>query len=148
MGTHKAVAVLLLILVAAGCARSSPIDRSGASAANPAERTPKRITAAIRGDPHTVYQKLNPRSNIPGIDALEELVSVGLTNLDDQANRFPQLAESVPNLLFRGETIDAEDVVIVDLHSGFLAPLVEELAGHGADDLSHPLIVLQHFQVS
>jgi peptide/nickel transport system substrate-binding protein len=45
-----------------------------------------------------VYQKLNPRSNIPGIDALEQLVSSGLTVLDVNGNRIPQLAESVPTI--------------------------------------------------
>lgn len=59
----------------------------------------KRFTAAIRGNPHTVYQKLNPRSNIPGIDALERLVATGLTvPTPDGAARAPRLAEAAPTL--------------------------------------------------
>ena len=53
---------------------------------------------AIRGNAVVAYQKLNPRSNIPGIDAIEQLVSVGMTVRDDQGNRRPQLAEAVPTI--------------------------------------------------
>src|SRR5262245_48868689 len=93
---------LMIVTSLAGCAAppSRTASEPGAqpSALSPQSSAPKRITAAIRGDPHTVYQKLNPRSNIPGIDALEQLVSSGLTVLDDQGNRQPQLAEAVPTI--------------------------------------------------
>lgn len=92
---------LALLIGVAGCAPTSTAPLAGTDggsslAAGP--RAPKRITAAIRGDPHTVYQKLNPRSNIPGIDALEQLVASGLTVADAHGNRQPDLAEAVPTI--------------------------------------------------
>jgi peptide/nickel transport system substrate-binding protein len=58
----------------------------------------KRFSAAIRGDPHTLYQKLNPRSNIPGIDDLERLVNSGLTVPDADGRLQARLAEAVPTI--------------------------------------------------
>jgi peptide/nickel transport system substrate-binding protein len=45
-----------------------------------------------------VYQKLNPRSNIAGIDQLEYLVNAALCSFDDAGNLQPRLAEAVPTL--------------------------------------------------
>ena len=81
----------------AGCAPTPP-GSSQPSALGSQSLAPKRILAAIRGDPHTVYQALNPSSNIPGIDALQELTHAGLTVEDHDGQRRPQLAEAVPTL--------------------------------------------------
>lgn len=54
--------------------------------------------AAIQGDPHTLYQKMNPSSRIPGIENLELLVNAGLARGDDLETLRPQLAEGVPSL--------------------------------------------------
>jgi peptide/nickel transport system substrate-binding protein len=84
-------------MVAAGCAPSAPAGLSGAGD-GARSATPKRIVTAIRGNPHTVYQKLNPRSNVAGITELEVLVNAPLCFFDDQGNLQPRLAEAVPTL--------------------------------------------------
>jgi peptide/nickel transport system substrate-binding protein len=91
--------LVLLVLALAACAPARPEASTTASPGQEARQGgPKRFTAAIRGDPHTVYQKLNPRSNIPGIDDLERLVNAGLTVQDLDGNLQPRLAEAVPNI--------------------------------------------------
>lgn len=87
----------LLALAACAPARSEA-PSSGAFGQESRVGPPKRFTAVIRGDPHTVYQKLNPRSNIPGIDDLERLVNAGLTVQDPDGNLQPRLAEAVPSI--------------------------------------------------
>lgn len=95
-GGGALVAACLAVLIAAGCA--SPAPGGGASdRQSAAQAGSKRIVAAITGDPHTVYQKLNPQSATRGIDALEKLVHVGLTANNDQDVRIPRLAEAVPS---------------------------------------------------
>ncbi len=70
----------MLLPFVVSCAPPATVPPQPQSASQPAANAgPKRLTAAVRGDPHTVYQKLNPRSNVPGIDALEHLVNTGLT---------------------------------------------------------------------
>jgi peptide/nickel transport system substrate-binding protein len=93
---------LLLTTVGQACAPAGQVPQSqqvpserGASAG---PTTPKRIIAAMMGDAHTVYNKLNLGNGVPGIDTLEELVSSGLANVDVQGNLRPQLAEAVPSL--------------------------------------------------
>lgn len=90
--------VIVLLLASAACAPARSDAPSGAPGQEGKQSTSKRFTAAIRGDPHTVYQKLNPRSNIPGIDDLERLVNAGLTVLDPEGNLQPRLAEAVPSI--------------------------------------------------
>jgi len=83
------------LLVAAGCA---PGTTSPFSAPGPQSSGPKRIVAAITGDPHTLYNKLNTNNAVRGIDSVEKLVIAGLA-IEDEQDRFrPQLAESVPSL--------------------------------------------------
>src|SRR5437867_3094349 len=91
--------LVLLALALAACAPARSEAPTGAPSGQEARQGgPKRFTAAIRGDPHTVYQKLNPRSNIPGIDDLERLVNAGLSVLDLDGNLQPRLAEAVPSI--------------------------------------------------
>jgi peptide/nickel transport system substrate-binding protein len=59
------------------------------------------VVAAIAGDPYTLSAKLNtsgPGSNVAGTDALEDLVSAGLANVDNQSQLHPVLAEAVPSI--------------------------------------------------
>src|SRR2546429_9374451 len=89
---------LALLLALPGCGRPGA-ETSGNAPGQPARsEAPKRLHAAIRGDPHTLYQALNPNNNIPGIDALQELVGAGLAEPDHQGIMRPQLAEAVPSL--------------------------------------------------
>src|SRR5437773_10542357 len=88
---------LLMLAFLVACAPAS-FSGSRSTPSDQVSSTPKRFTAAIRGDPHTVYQKLNPRSNIPGIDDLERLVNAGLAVQDLDGNLQPRLAEAVPSI--------------------------------------------------
>ncbi len=88
-----AVAVLL-----AGCVAPAPGADGGTAAVERRASGPKRITAAIHGDPHTLYHTLNPASRVRGIETLEQLVNAGLSLVDKNGNLRPQLAEQVPSL--------------------------------------------------
>ncbi len=92
------VAWLVVIILTTGCAPRLPQTASESGTDATRGNGPKRITTAIRGNPHTVYQKLNPRSNIAGIDQLEVLVNAPLCYFDDSGNLQPRLAEAVPTL--------------------------------------------------
>jgi peptide/nickel transport system substrate-binding protein len=116
MTKPRAVWALLisLTLLATSCAGPAPSTpgappvQSGQSAstgqagqpnqARPA--TPKRITIAISGNPNTLNNSVARAGSggVAGVDALEEMVSAGLTVLDDNGRRRPQLAESVPTV--------------------------------------------------
>src|SRR5437660_1014469 len=80
--------ILVLVALAVGCTAVQPGavhrgDRDDGSKAS----APKRLTAAIMGDPTTLSAKLNtsgPGSNVPGVDALEDLVHPGMANLDNR----------------------------------------------------------------
>lgn len=90
---------LAMVVGATACAQPPAGGGSGGADARVATG-PKRITGAIRGNPHTVYQKLNPRSNIPGIDALQQLAHTGLTvpDADNDSVRHPRIAEAAPTV--------------------------------------------------
>jgi len=99
------VGLVSLVVLSACASPPTPADRSasgsaavGTTAVGSASTGPKRFTVAIRGNPHTVYQKLNPRSNIPGIDGLERMVGTGLTVASADGGRTARLAEAVPTL--------------------------------------------------
>jgi ABC-type transport system substrate-binding protein len=58
---------------------------------------PKRITAAIRGNPSAIQQRAQ-RDTVLGLDALEALVTGGLTQISGNGVRTAQLAETLPTL--------------------------------------------------
>lgn len=91
----KTVLAVVAILLAA-CAPGAGQPAGGTEGTTAAVL--KRVTAAIQGDPHTLYQKMNPSSHIPGIENLEMLVNGGLARGDDAGILRPQLAEAVPSL--------------------------------------------------
>ena len=91
---------VLVFLLLAGCAPTSAPTSGSSSGAAPvgqAPTAPKRITAAIQGDPHTLVHRLNPSSRVRGIEALEQLVHEGLITPDNKGGTVPQLAEAVPS---------------------------------------------------
>jgi len=100
MGLRERLAPVLILTVAlAACvAPPAPTSRSGSPDAAAPSAAPKRLTTAIRGNPHTVFQKLNPRSNIPGIDQLENMVNAPLSVVDERGNLQPRLGEAVPSI--------------------------------------------------
>jgi peptide/nickel transport system substrate-binding protein len=104
---HRALVLLVTLgMMLAACAAPSATPSGGQRPETPVQTGPKRFTGATRGNPHTVYQKLNPRSNIPGIDSIERLVATGLTiPTADGAARVPRLAEAAPTIENGGWTL-------------------------------------------
>jgi len=95
----KRLIFLILALQVVACAAPQGPGASQAGGADgPRRSVPKRAVAAIQGDPHTVFQQLNPASRVRGIDAIEQLVAAGLTLQDGGGVFRPQLAEAVPSV--------------------------------------------------
>ncbi len=87
-------AASLLLAACAPAARPSDAPQTGPSTA----AAPKRIAAALTGDPPTFSYRFNPGGVVPGIDRLEEFINSSLTTENDQGARVAQLAEAVPTL--------------------------------------------------
>jgi peptide/nickel transport system substrate-binding protein len=90
----------MLLGFVAGCA---PADRSITERTVAAElgpTTPKRITAAMMGNPPTVVQRTigGIVGNIPGIAQLEQVLSPGLSSAVDGGARQALLADAVPSV--------------------------------------------------
>ncbi len=86
------------ILVLTACAAPQPTATAPRSEPSSAQSAaPKRITAAIRGNPSAIQQRAQ-RDTVLGLDALEALVTAGLTQIDGNGVRIAQLAEAVPTL--------------------------------------------------
>src|SRR5579871_766103 len=96
---------LFAALVACGCAAPNtsgqPPSTSApqqSSASTQPSLGPKRLTAAIQGDPFTVYQKLNLSGSVRGVSEIQSLVHAGLTVMDTAGQLHPELAEAVPTV--------------------------------------------------
>lgn len=92
----------VVLAVVAACAGPGAPSGAGsqprADGAPVAERPPKRIVAAIQGDPPSLHPALNPAGAARGAEALIDLVNAGLSVTDDRATLRPQLAEAVPSI--------------------------------------------------
>ena len=99
---RRLLPLLLFTAVLAACAGPQPPGPTNPSVPSGSTGVqPKRITAAVIGEPPTLSTKVNIASAggvVPGADAVEELVNGGLAHLDAQGNLVPQLAEAVPSL--------------------------------------------------
>jgi len=97
--TRHSVICFLLTLMVVGCA--GPASSSPQAPRFESERTstPKRIRAAIQGEPRTLSRTMNGNvGRVRGVNELELLVHAGLSVEDDNGNRRPQLAEAVPSI--------------------------------------------------
>ena len=93
---QKAILILAVTLATAACA--PPATQTGPAPNQSQQPTaPKRLVAAIMGDPHTVYQSLNPASRVRGIEHIQALVAGQLTR-EGESVRLPELAEQVPSV--------------------------------------------------
>jgi peptide/nickel transport system substrate-binding protein len=89
----------LLVAFGVGCAGASPVTSNppGRDIAAPSQTAaPKRLTAAIQGDPHTVFELFNPSGTVKGIAALEHLVHADLYREDTAGAMHPVLADAIP----------------------------------------------------
>ncbi len=92
-----AMAVMALILAACGPASAPPTSEPGPTG----QRSLKRMTAAILGDPRTLRNTVNSAGGsgaTPGLEVVEELLDVGLVTLDEKGGLHPRLAEAVPSI--------------------------------------------------
>jgi peptide/nickel transport system substrate-binding protein len=96
--TRFRLIMLAVVIAVCGCA-TPPQGRSGDGAGQPGGQpaAPKRVVVTIMDDPPSLSDKLSPPS-IRGVDALEELVHVGLVTLNNDGFLTPRLAEDVPTL--------------------------------------------------
>ena len=95
------LAGLLVAVLLAGCAapQAARTSQDGSGQA-PAPAAPKRVIAAILGDPFALNYQISSAGAFtpPGSEALEELVHTGLTTLDKGGALIPRLAEAVPTV--------------------------------------------------
>ncbi len=92
---------LALACVLAACAQPTrPADLQGGAADAQRTRAPKRIMAAIRGDPYTVVDAINAAGGgrVAGVREVEQLLNAGLGVVDTQGQIRPLLAEVIPSL--------------------------------------------------
>src|SRR5712692_9963349 len=102
---HGLLTSLALAVVMAGCAGPSAggAARGGSSDSGsaPSQAGPKRIIAAMMGNPPSFIEKAvggGSGGRIPGITGLQQLVDAGLTVMDDKGNHMPLVAEAVPTI--------------------------------------------------
>src|SRR5437867_8549309 len=98
LGRPAHAVCLALVFLIAACAGPGPTSAPGSGSSQPAASqpvSPKRITAVIRGTPISLVQQKTNRSvgSPPGLDAVEELVLVGLSYADEKGDLHPRLAE-------------------------------------------------------
>jgi len=92
--------LLVLAAVLAACA-----DLGGQSFSQGGSKSsgtqPKRLVAAIMGDPPTLRNTVNATGgsgSAPGLDTVEEMLNVGLSALDNRGSLQPRLADAVPTI--------------------------------------------------
>jgi peptide/nickel transport system substrate-binding protein len=97
--SRKLVVLVAACSVLAACAPGPGTASPGGGGSGSQPRTtPKRIVAGIQDDIPIVYQKLNPSSRYRGVEAVQDMVSAGLTLQNPQGQRMPELAEEVPSI--------------------------------------------------
>ncbi len=90
---------LMLLALAAACSSPPPPSASQrASDSSQQGAAPKRIVAAIKGDPPTLSDKINSSGagGVPGVSELSRLITAGLAIPDETGVLRPLMAESVP----------------------------------------------------
>jgi peptide/nickel transport system substrate-binding protein len=98
---HPVVMVIVLASMIAGCTAPAPGAGGSVQTQASSERqqpaNPKRITAAIKSDPGSLSQRVNPSgAGLPGLNVLQTLVGSGLSARDGEGAPRPHLAEDVP----------------------------------------------------
>ena len=102
--THLGLTLLLLVIIGTACAAPPPGTAPAPSAPlgqTDAPSTPKRLVAAIRGDPKSLSAPITGAaggSSTAGVPEIEHMLNVGLLSLDHQGELHLLLAEQVPTL--------------------------------------------------
>ena len=84
------------MLLVAGC--GAPARQEAGQIATQRTTAPTRLVVGLLGVHTTLQSRIAGANRRPGYDALEELVSAGLANVDDTGKLRPQIAEQVPSL--------------------------------------------------
>ncbi len=95
-----AVATVLGLSACAPPQGQAPGQPVSQSASQPAAQ-PKRIVAAIRGDPRTLNDAISSTaggSSVAGVREIETLLTAGLGVMNDSSVVLPQLAETIPSV--------------------------------------------------
>lgn len=97
IGASYLVLTVLLMACATPAQRG---DAQGAGSESQRSTAPKRILAAIRGDPFTLVDAINSAGGgrVAGVREIEQLLNSGLGVVDNQGQVRPLLAEAVPSL--------------------------------------------------
>lgn len=99
---HVAVTLIItLVVTLTSCAPSPKSTATTGAGEAPPAAAPKRIVAAVRGDPRTLSDAVNfasGGSSSAGVAEIEQLLNAGLATVDLQGNLLPQLAEAAPTL--------------------------------------------------
>jgi len=96
-----AVVPTLFAIVLAACApQQGPRQAPGGAVEAQKASAPTRINAGILGDPYTLSQAINAAGtgSIRGVGEMEKMIAAGVTMLNGDGQRVPQLAEAVPSL--------------------------------------------------
>ncbi len=91
------LAALLVMLLPACAGQPAGVPGASGPGAGGSPQAPKRITAAISGDPRTLYANFGA-AGVRGVDALNALVNAGFSTQDDVGTLRPLLAEAVPTV--------------------------------------------------
>ncbi len=92
---------MMVVACASPPSQSTSQTSSSSSATVSSPVAPKRIVAAMMGNPPTPIEKAiggGSGGRIPGITGLQQLVGAGLTIQDDKGTHLPLLAEQVPTI--------------------------------------------------
>ena len=99
MSRHGVITtVVLLAMLLGACQPQAESTSRGTGAAPQAQSAPKRIIAAVQDEIPVVYHTLNPASRFRGVEGVQDLLNVGMTQLTRDGQNAPILAEQVPSL--------------------------------------------------
>lgn len=94
--SRHAFVLVVVSLVALGCAPPRPADSSGNQSSAPVVTGPKRIVAGMQGRPVSGYARLNVNGSERGNSEMAEMMHSGLVVTDPSGTVQPKLAEAPP----------------------------------------------------
>jgi len=99
--THRvSLALLTLIALLLGCAAPARQQSAGSEGgAQPqSQGPPKRLTIGIMAEPPTFYRGLMPQGHLGQAGDLADVLTGGLSAIDEQGVRHPRMAAEIPSL--------------------------------------------------